>query len=199
MKLFDGQCVEGFSYQQGSGKLFLAENGSIWKILCTLAKRKTTGRMALIIGTEYCKIDSNGRFKFPIALKRQLETEDNRFVVRQSVNAGCLELWPYTSFVAEVEELQKKLNLYNIEDNNIMRQLTRANVVELDNSDRMLVPPERKSVLGDAKEIVLQSTGRCMEIWDRSAYDKMNNEAVDLASIVDKRLGYGVPSASDAG
>ena len=91
------------------------------------------------------------------------------------------------------------MNLYNIEDNNIMRQLTRANVVELDNSDRMLVPPERKSVLGDAKEIVLQSTGRCMEIWDRSAYDKMNNEAVDLASIVDKRLGYGVPSASDAG
>ena len=101
--------------------------------------------MALILGKEYCKVDSNGRFKFPIALKRQLETEDNRFVVRQSVNAGCLELWPYTSFVAEVEELQKKLNLYNIEDNNIIRRLTRATVVELDASDRMLVPPERKS------------------------------------------------------
>ena len=168
--------------------------------------------MALIIGTEYCKIDSNGRFKFPIALKRQLETEDNRFVVRQSVNANCLELWPYTGFQAEVKGLQRKLNLYNIEDTKIMRQLTRANVVELDSSDRMLVPPERKNVLGDAKEIVLQSTGRCMEIWERSAYDKMNNEAVDLASIVDKRLGqamsgdsngstgsYEVPLAGDAG
>ena len=155
--------------------------------------------MALIIGTEYCKIDSNGRFKFPIALKRQLETDDNRFVVRQSVNANCLELWPYSSFQAEVETLQKQLNPYSIEDNKIMRRLTRANVVELDNSDRMLVPPERKPVLGDAKEIVLQSTGRCIEIWDRSAYDKVNNEAVDLASIVDKRLGNGVPSAGDAG
>lgn len=155
--------------------------------------------MALIIGTEYCKIDSNGRFKFPIALKRQLETDDNRFVVRQSVNASCLELWPYSSFQAEVEALQKQLNPYSIEDNKIMRRLTRANVVELDNSDRMLVPPERKPVLGDAKEIVLQSTGRCIEIWDRSAYDKVNNEAVDLASIVDKRLGNGVPSAGDAG
>lgn len=155
--------------------------------------------MALIIGTEYCKIDSNGRFKFPIALKRQLETEDNRFVVRQSVNANCLELWPYPTFQAEVEELQRKLNLYNIEDNKIMRQLTRANVVELDSSDRMLVPPERKHVLNDAKEIVLQSTGRCIEIWERSAYDRMNTEAVDLASIVDKRLGYGVPPAGDVG
>ncbi len=147
--------------------------------------------MALIIGTEYCKVDTNGRFKFPIALKRQLETEDNRFVVRQSVNAECLELWPYPSFQAEVEELQKRLNLYNIEDNKIMRQLTRANVVELDSSDRMLLPPERKGVLGDAKEIVLQSTGRCIEIWGRSAYDNMNIEASLLANIVNERLGQG--------
>ena len=150
--------------------------------------------MALIIGTEYCKIDSNGRFKFPIALKRQLETDDNRFVVRQSVNAKCLELWPYPTFQAEVEELQKKLNLYNIEDNKIMRRLTRANLVELDSSDRMLVPPERKHLLEGAKEIVLQSTGRCIEIWERAAYDLMNNEAIDLASIVDKRLGWVNPA-----
>lgn len=156
--------------------------------------------MSLILGTEYCKVDSNGRFKFPMALKKQLETEDNRFVVRQSINAECLELWTYASFQAEVEELQKKLNLYSIRDNQIMRKLTRANIVEMDGSDRMLIPPERKSVLGAAKEIVLQSTGRCIEIWERSAYDKMNNETVDFASIVDKRLGelHGLPPAGDA-
>lgn len=157
--------------------------------------------MALILGTEYCKVDSNGRFKFPIALKRQLETEDNRFVVRQSVNAECLELWPYASFQAEVEELQKMLNLYSIRDNQIMRKLTRANVVEMDGSDRMLIPPERKSVIGDAKEIVLQSTGRCIEIWNRQVYDKMNQETADFAAVVDQRLGelHGLPLAGNAG
>ena len=157
--------------------------------------------MALILGTEYCKVDSNGRFKFPIALKRQLETEDNRFVVRQSVNAECLELWPYASFQAEVEELQKMLNLYSIRDNQIMRKLTRANVVEMDGSDRMLIPPERKSVIGDAKEIVLQSTGRCIEIWNRQVYDKMNQETADFAAVVDQRLGelHGLPRAGNAG
>ena len=153
--------------------------------------------MALIIGTEYCKVDSNGRFKFPIALKKQLEGDDNRFVIRQSVNAQCLELWPYASFQVEVEELQKRLNLYNIGDNNIMRQLTRANVVETDASDRMLIPPERKGVLGEGKEIVLQSTGRCIEIWERTAYDKMNDEATDLASIVNQRLGHPAVAESE--
>jgi len=78
--------------------------------------------------------------------------------------------------------------------------LTRANVVELDSNDRLLIPPERKSVIGEAKEIVLQSTGKCIEIWDRTAYDKMNNEIVDFASVVDQRLGelHGLSSASDA-
>lgn len=156
--------------------------------------------MALILGTEYCKIDSNGRFKFPIALKRQLEDEDCRFVIRQGFTAECLELWPYASFQSEVESLRKMLNPYSIQDQQIMRQMTRANLVELDSNDRLMVPPERKSVIGDAKEIVLQSTGKCIEIWERKAYDKMNNEIVDFASMVDKRLGelHGLPPAGDA-
>lgn len=156
--------------------------------------------MALILGTEYCKIDSNGRFKFPIAFKKQLESSDSRFVIRQGFTAECLELWTYDSFQIEVQSLSKKLNDFNIRDRQIMRQMTRANIVELDSNDRLMVPPERKSVLGEAKEIVLQSTGKCIEIWERSAYDKMNDEITDFASIVDQRLGelHELPSAGDA-
>ena len=156
--------------------------------------------MSLILGTEYCKIDSNGRFKFPIALKRQLDTEDCRFVIRQGFTSECLELWTYASFQEEVEVLQKMLKPYNIHDRQIMRQLTHANLVEMDSNDRLLIPPEQKSIIGDAKEIVLQSTGKCIEIWERAAYDKMNNDIADFASVVDKRLGelYGLSSAGDA-
>lgn len=156
--------------------------------------------MTLILGTEYCKLDTAGRFKFPIALKKQMQSEDSRFVVRRSINAPCLELWTYASFQNEVQELQKRLNPYSITDNNILRKLTQANVLEMDNNDRLLLPAEQKGVLGKAKEIVLQSTGKCIEIWDRSAYDKMNQETIDFASIVDKRLGelYGISPAGDA-
>ena len=88
--------------------------------------------MALILGKEYCKVDSNGRFKFPIALKRQLETEDGRFVIRQSIYAECLELWTYASFREEVEKLQEKLNPYRREDRELLRKLTEGNIIELD-------------------------------------------------------------------
>ena len=145
--------------------------------------------MALILGKEYCKVDSNGRFKFPIALKRQLETEDGRFVIRQSVYAECLELWTYASFREEVEKLQALLNPYRREERDVLRKLTEGNVVELDTNDRLLVPAEQKHVIATAKEIVLQSTGKFIEIWDRAAYDRMNNAGFDFAVKAESLLG----------
>lgn len=147
--------------------------------------------MLLILGKEYCKIDSNGRFKFPVALKRQLETDDGRFVIRQSIFAECLELWTYDSFRAEVEGLQKMLNPYNKEDYELLSKLTNGNIVELDSNDRMLIPTEQKRVVAKSKEIVLQSTGKFIEIWDYDLYQEMNNQKADIAARVDARLGKG--------
>ena len=157
--------------------------------------------MSLILGTEYCKIDSNGRFKFPIAFKKQLGSNDCTFVIRQKFTGECLELWTESSFQEEMNELKKELNPRNTDDIRIMRQVTRVNVVPLDSNDRMLIPPERKSTIGDAKEIVLQANGSFIEIWERSAYDKMNEEEMkDLVSIVNKRFArkHELPSAGDA-
>ncbi len=145
--------------------------------------------MALILGEEYCKVDSNGRFKFPIALKRQLETEDGRFVIRQSIYAECLELWTYASFREEVEKLQEKLNPYRREDRELLRKLTEGNIIELDSNDRLLVPAEQKALVAKAKEVVLQSTGKFIELWDRSTYDKMNTTGGDFAKRAEELLG----------
>ena len=145
--------------------------------------------MALILGKEYCKVDSNGRFKFPIALKRQLETEDGRFVIRESDFAECLELWTYASFREEVEKLQGMLNPYRREDREVLRKLTEGNIIELDSNDRLLLPVEQKHRLGSAKEIVLQSTGKFIELWARDTYDKMNVQGGDFAEKVESLLG----------
>ncbi len=145
--------------------------------------------MALILGKEYCKVDSNGRFKFPIALKRQLETEDGRFVIRESVYSECLELWTYASFREEVEKLQGLLNPYRREDREVLRKLTEGNVIELDSNDRLLVPAEQKHVIAKAKEIVLQSTGKFIELWGRETYEKMNQSSRDFAEKAEALLG----------
>lgn len=160
--------------------------------------------MALILGKEYCKVDSNGRFKFPIALKRQLDTEDGRFVIRRSVYAECLELWTYASFREEVEKLQERLNPYRREDRDLLRKLTEGNIIELDTNDRLLIPAEQKAVVAEAKEVVLQSTGKFIELWDRKTYDKMEEAGGDYAERAEELLGRRVdaegkgPVESDA-
>lgn len=145
--------------------------------------------MSLIIGTEYCTLDSNGRFKFPIALKKQLGTDDGRFVVRRSFDVDCLELWTYDSFQCEVERLQSRLNPYNMQDRAILRHLNMGNIVELDTNDRLLIPSEQKSAVASSKKIVLQSIGSYIEIWDFDKYQAMNAELSNFAQMVNDRLG----------
>lgn len=145
--------------------------------------------MSLLIGIEYCKLDSNGRFKLPIAIKKQLEGDDCRFVIRPSIYAECLELWTYASFEEEIANLQKELNPYSIEDRKMLRVLSAGNIVEIDTNDRLVIPSEQRERLGKSKDLVLQSTGKFMEIWNHDTYDRMNKETIGYAEIIDKRLG----------
>ena len=62
-------------------------------------------------------------------------------------------------------------------------------MIELDSNDRLLVPPEQKSVISKAKEVVLQSTGKWIELWDREAYDRMNQATSDYALRAEALLG----------
>ncbi len=145
--------------------------------------------MVSLLGLEYCKLDNNGRFKFPIGLKRQLEDEDMRFVFRPSVDAECLELWTYESFRAEVEFLKSELNPYSAEDRYLRRKLTRGKIVEMDNNDRLVIPNEMRQLFKTSKEIVLQSTGDCLEIWDYDTYCRDNENNASYSQRIDERLG----------
>lgn len=158
--------------------------------------------MTLILGTEYCKVDSNGRFKFPIALKKQLETEDCTIAIRQCPVAKCLEIWTAESFKKEAEELRHRLNPYSIKDNQMYLKLTQVNLADLDSNDRLMVPAERRWILGGSKQIVLHGVGNCIQLWEQSEYDKLMGVGFDenYAEVVSKRLGGndGVPCSGDA-
>ncbi len=153
--------------------------------------------MSLILGKEYCKLDSNGRFKFPIALKRQLATDDCRFVIRPSIYAECLELWTYAAFEAEIAQLQRELNPYSIDDRKLLRKLSEGNIIEMDTNDRLVIPNEQKSRIKTSKDLVLQSTGNFIEIWDHDTYCRMNEEGTDFADLADQRLGKHLRGADD--
>jgi len=151
----------------------------------------------MLIGKEYCKVDPNGRFKFPVAHKKLLSSVlDEGFIIRESVFDACLELWPRKEFERETGEIINKLNPYNPQDRLIIRKLSEGNPVELDANDRILIPNDQKKSKKIDKDIVLIPKVNLIEIWDASAYEAVNKSTADLAALISERLGK-VMSDSD--
>ncbi len=146
--------------------------------------------MAILVGKEFCKVDTGGRFKFPSAMKKALAGSiDAGFVMKESIFDACLELYPRAEFEREIETKVAKLNHYNPQDRLLIRKLSEGNPVELDANDRLLIPVELKKAKGIDKEIVLISKINIIEIWDVETYNKMNAAEVDFAKMAAERLG----------
>lgn len=145
--------------------------------------------MSSIIGIENCKVDTTGRFKLPVALKKQLCLDnDLRFVIRCSIYNRCLELFTYQSFQEEVAILQGKLNLYDPKAKRLFRKLTESNIVELDTNDRFLIPKEQRTMANIDKDIIVVSSATCMEIWDASIYESIDNDGFDYVKAAEELL-----------
>lgn len=147
--------------------------------------------MSSIIGIEYCKVDSSGRFKFPSALRRQILPEpitDKKLVIRRSIYNKCLEIFTYSEFQKEVETLRNKLNPYILDQKRLFRKLTESNIIEMDSSERLLIPNEQRQGIGLDKDIVIVSAANCIEIWDASTYKNIDNDGFDYVKAAEKYL-----------
>ncbi len=144
----------------------------------------------MLIGKEYCKVDTNGRFKFPAAHKKLLSSVlEMGFIIRESLFDACLELWPREAFENETGEIISKLNPYNPKDRLIIRKISEGNPVELDANDRILIPGDQKKAKKIDKDIVLIPKGELIEIWDVATYDAMNKSTANIAELIAERLG----------
>ncbi len=136
--------------------------------------------MSLLVGVEYCKMDAQGRFKLPVAIKKQLDiASDNRFFVRYSIYDNNLELFTYEAFQQEVSYLQNNLNTYDPESKRLYRRMIEGNMVEIDAFDRILVPDNLRKLAHLNKEIVLVGSGKYIEIWDSDIYRKSCEDDFD--------------------
>jgi MraZ protein len=55
--------------------------------------------------------------------------------------------------------------------NDLYVKLMAASDIELDASERLLIPTEQRHHINIGKDIVLVGMDKCIEIWDATAYD----------------------------
>lgn len=127
----------------------------------------------------------------PVNLKKQLGDHINEsFIVKRSVFQNCLELHPFSEWKLTMEKINK-LNKFVKKNNDFIRRYNAGvRIIELDNSGRLLIPKELSKQYFSSNELVLTSAINIIEIWDKSRYEKVINDAeLDFAELSESVMG----------
>ncbi len=146
--------------------------------------------MAGFIGEFPCTVDDKGRFLLPSGLKKQVPAkEQKRFVVHRGFDKHLVmytrKEWERIS--AEVNSL----NLYVRKNLEFVRKFNRgASDVELDGTNRLLLPKTLTEYAGIKKDIILFAFGTRIEIWSEEEYQRMMKDDGDgFAKLAEDVMG----------
>ena len=144
-----------------------------------------------LIGTYECKADAKGRLMISSSLKKQLSPVlQEGFVIKRSVFQSCLELYPMQEWNLMMAKINK-LNRFVKKNNDFIRRFTAGvKMVEVDASGRLLVPKDLMIFAEIKKEIVLSGSVNIVEIWDKSKYEKVIEDAASgFAELAEEVMG----------
>ena len=126
------------------------------------------------IGEFECTIDDKSRMMVPAGLIRQFPKKlRGAFVINRSVFQKCLVLHPMDAWEETVNDL-RKLNRFNKKNDDFIRQYVNGGAkVELDKTNRMLIPKHLTEYAKIKSDIVLTASVDKIEIWSAKNYKDM--------------------------
>ena len=147
--------------------------------------------MVHLIGSYECKVDTKGRVMMPVSLKKQLSKLVNEgFVLKRAVFNPCIEMYPVNEWSKLMNKLNG-LNRFNKKNNDFIRRFTAGvKKVDMDISGRFLIPKDLINHANIDKQIVVSSAVNILEIWDKSTYENVINEAaINFGSLAEQVMG----------
>jgi len=150
--------------------------------------------MTTFIGEYKAKVDDRGRMVFPSAFKTAMgDTQDRRLVIKKALFSPCLEVYTYTQWQDDSEQVRSRLNFFNREHDAFWREYMRGTaIVEPDEKfGRILVP---KSLLETANiangtEVVFSGANHKITIWSKDAYEAQSMRSDEFVALAEKILG----------
>lgn len=136
-----------------------------------------------------CKVDAKGRMKLPAGLLRQLpEDYSGKFIINKGLDNN-LDLYTEDEWKETTQKL-KALNRFNSRHRQFLRAFsTNASIVEMDSSDRILIPKNASELIQMGKEAVIQCYGSTIEIWAKEVYDSEIKDIENFSDLADSIFG----------
>lgn len=146
--------------------------------------------MLNLLGEYELRLDAKGRLSLPAGLRKQLDGELQRgFVLNRDVFKPCLVLYPMVQW-EQTQSMMQRLNRF-VERNAdfIRRFMNGATQVELDSSDRLLLPKTLMVHARIGKDIKVMGMMDRVEIWSKEEHARMMREDVDLTALAEDVMG----------
>ena len=149
--------------------------------------------MARFKGEYEHAVDNKGRVSFPARLRKYLNpVVQDRFTILKGLE-NCLYLYPEDQW-EHVEERIDKINSFSREGRTVIRNFLRsADDINLDNQNRLALPPSLAEWAGISTKAIFIGSGERIEIWSPEALAK-EDAAMDFGSyqaLFEKVLGGG--------
>lgn len=148
--------------------------------------------MANYIGEFDCTVDAKGRMMLPAGLLKQFAPAlKEKFVINRSVFQKCLVLNPMDAWDEIMKDLSK-LNRFVKKNDDFIRQYNNGAVqVEVDASNRILIPKRLMDYAKIEKDVVLTANLDKIEIWSAAMYDQVMNsyDPDGFASLAEEVMG----------
>ena len=144
--------------------------------------------MIKFFGEHNAKVDDKGRLIFPAAFKSIMPTgSDMRFVIRKDTFSDCLEMFTYSEWERQSEEVRSRLNpAFNETHAKFWRAyMHNCTMVEPDAKlGRMSIPKKLLEMIGVTKEVVFSGNDYKIEIWAKEKFESSiisNEEFISIA------------------
>jgi MraZ protein len=123
-------------------------------------------------GNNEINMDAKGRMAVPARYRDTLTAGcDGQLVATIDIEDRCLFLYPLPAW-QEIEAQIAKLPTFNPDTRRLQRLLIgHARELEMDNSGRVLIPPELRAYAGLDKEVVLVGQGHRFELWSTDSWN----------------------------
>ena len=141
----------------------------------------------MLIGEYEHSLDAKGRLIMPVKLRQDM---GEKFIVTKGLD-GCLFAFSQEEWL----NFETKLKLLPLSDRNarnfVRFFLSGATECEIDKQGRFLIPSNLRTVANLQKEVVIIGVGTRLEIWDKSIWEKCD-EDISADEIAENMANLGI-------
>ncbi|MBR6190663.1 MAG: cell division/cell wall cluster transcriptional repressor MraZ [Prevotella sp.] len=136
------------------------------------------------LGNIEAKADAKGRVFLPSVFRKTLQAAgEDRLILRKDVHEDCLVLYPETVWNEQMDEMRRRLNRWNRQQQQVFRQFViDAEEVSLDTNGRFLLSQRLQEKVGIDQTVRFIGVGDVIEVWAEEKARDMEQAKGDFAT-----------------